>query len=65
MDLYQSFGADYANLSCVSGDRAIFPQEKLAEREGFEPSKHFWRLQTFQVCAFNHSATSPLVAPLT
>ena len=31
----------------------------LAEREGFEPSIHFWRIHTFQACSFNHSDTSP------
>ena len=32
---------------------------KLAEREGFEPSIRF-RIHTFQACAFNRSATSPI-----
>src|SRR5690606_34687892 len=31
----------------------------LAEREGFEPSIRSSRIQTFQVCSFNHSDTSP------
>jgi hypothetical protein len=31
----------------------------LAEREGFEPSIHFWRIHTFQACSFDHSDTSP------
>ena len=31
---------------------------KLAERKGFEPSIRFWRIHTFQACAFDHSATS-------
>jgi hypothetical protein len=31
----------------------------LAERKGFEPLNHFWRLHTFQACAFDHSAISP------
>ncbi len=30
-----------------------------AEREGFEPPIHFWRIHTFQACSFNHSDTSP------
>ena len=30
----------------------------LAERKGFEPSIRFWRIHTFQACAFDHSATS-------
>ena len=30
-----------------------------AERRGFEPLKHFWRLLTFQASQFNHSCTSP------
>ena len=32
---------------------------KAAEREGFEPSIRFWRIHTFQACAFDHSAISP------
>ena len=32
----------------------------LAERMGFEPMNRFWRLHTFQACAFDHSAISPL-----
>ena len=31
----------------------------LAERAGFEPAKHFWRLHAFQACLFNHSSISP------
>ena len=30
----------------------------VAERKGFEPSKRFWRLHTFQACSFDHSDTS-------
>ncbi len=30
----------------------------FAERKGFEPSIHFWRIHTFQACSFNHSDTS-------
>ena len=30
----------------------------VAERKGFEPSIRFWRIHTFQACAFDHSATS-------
>ena len=33
----------------------------LAERKGFEPSIRFWRIHTFQACAFDHSATSLLI----
>jgi hypothetical protein len=32
--------------------------KKIAERKGFEPSIRFWRIHTFQACAFDHSATS-------
>ena len=32
----------------------------MAERMGFEPMKEF-PLHAFQACAFNHSATSPLI----
>ncbi len=32
-----------------------------AEREGFEPSVPFWGTHTFQACAFDHSAISPLL----
>ena len=32
----------------------------FAERRGFEPRKHFWRLHAFQACLFNHSSISPL-----
>ncbi len=31
----------------------------FAESEGFEPSIRFWRIHTFQACAFDHSANSP------
>ena len=31
----------------------------FTEREGFEPSKRFWRLRDFQSRAFDHSAISP------
>ena len=34
----------------------------MAEEEGFEPSIRFWRIHTFQACAFNHSATPPFGA---
>ena len=27
---------------------------------GFEPMKPFWSLHTFQACAFDHSANSPV-----
>ena len=27
---------------------------------GFEPMIHFWRIHTFQACAFDHSAISPV-----
>ena len=38
--------------------------ERLAEREGFEPSIRFWRILTFQASAFDHSATAPhLIMP--
>ena len=33
----------------------------LAERKGFEPSIRFWRIHTFQACAFDHSATSLII----
>jgi hypothetical protein len=33
--------------------------ERLAERVGFEPTIHFWRIHTFQACSFDHSDTSP------
>ena len=32
----------------------------LAVKEGFEPSKRYKRLHTFQACSFSHSDTSPL-----
>ena len=32
----------------------------MAERVGFEPTKSFGPLHTFQACAFDHSATAPL-----
>ena len=42
--------------------------QSSAERMGFEPMKHFWRLHTFQACLFNHSSISPndfpLIAPV-
>ncbi len=36
---------------------------KIAERMGFEPMKPFWSLHTFQACAFDHSAISPISHP--
>ena len=36
-------------------------QKIIAERKGFEPSIRFWRIHTFQACAFDHSATSLLL----
>ncbi len=38
-----------------------FYYELMAVREGFEPSIRC-RIHTFQACAFDHSATSPLRA---
>ena len=32
---------------------------RMAEREGFEPSNPFWGLRDFESRAFNHSAISP------
>ncbi len=34
-------------------------RKRMAEREGFEPSKPFWGLRDFESRAFDHSATSP------
>ena len=34
--------------------------QHFAERMGFEPMKPFWSLHTFQACAIDHSAISPL-----
>ena len=34
-------------------------KNRLAEREGFEPSIRFCRILTFQASAFDHSATAP------
>ncbi|MEN9399650.1 MAG: hypothetical protein RL632_751 [Bacteroidota bacterium] len=34
----------------------------VAERAGFEPAIHFWRIHTFQACSFNHSDTSPRIS---
>ena len=31
----------------------------MADEGGFEPPIRFWRIHTFQACAFNHSATRP------
>ena len=36
------------------------PSLNLAEREGFEPSIRGYRIHTFQACAFDRSATSPV-----
>src|SRR6516165_11730160 len=33
---------------------------KMAEREGFEPSRRYKRLHDFQSCSFNHSDISPI-----
>ena len=48
-------------LGIFAPHRAIllFRNKMLAEGEGFEPSIRFWRIHTFQACAFNHSATPP------
>ena len=34
-------------------------RQKMAEREGFEPSERGHRSTVFKTAAFNHSATSP------
>ena len=34
----------------------------MAERGGFEPPIRYKRIHTFQACAFDHSATSPILA---
>ena len=41
------------------GELRTHSKTELAEREGFEPSVHFWRTHTFQACSFNRSDTSP------
>ena len=33
--------------------------KETAERAGFEPAIHFWRIHAFQACLFNHSSISP------
>jgi hypothetical protein len=47
--------------SCLFAKSRAVPQDlfSFAERVGFEPTNHFWRLHTFQACAFDHSAISP------
>ena len=46
--------------SIPSRDYLIGPsRNKLAEREGFEPSVRLWRTHTFQACSFDRSDTSP------
>ena len=45
--------------SCKTQMPAMPAFSYWAEREGFEPSKDFWPLHTFQACQFNHSCTSP------
>ena len=37
-------------------NKFVFYRE--AERKGFEPLIHFWRIYTFQAYSFNHSDTS-------
>ena len=48
-------GPFFVGASVYKGLREV----KMAVREGFEPSNGF-PLHTFQACAFDHSATSPL-----
>ena len=49
----------YFNLFNVLSVISIRNNQKIiAERKGFEPSIRFWRIHTFQACAFDHSATS-------
>ena len=38
-------------------------RRSVAEREGFEPSIRYKRIHTFQACAFDHSAISPIFVP--
>ena len=35
------------------------PLKVLAESQGFEPWRRFWRLHDFQSCSFGHSDNSP------
>src|SRR5438067_8559637 len=42
---------------------ALLEIQRLAEREGFEPSIRFCRILTFQASAFDHSATAPHPQP--
>ena len=34
-------------------------EKMLAESQGFEPWRRFWRLHDFQSCSFGHSDNSP------
>ena len=49
------FGRALASVSAQARERKL----SVAEGEGFEPSIRFWRIHTFQACAFNRSATCP------
>ncbi len=63
---YDIFLLKFLNYSKKNGHHVVnLPQIKryahrtyFAERKGFEPSIRFWRIHTFQACAFDHSATS-------
>ena len=37
-------------------------EKQLAESQGFEPWRRFWRLHDFQSCSFGHSDNSPCSA---
>ena len=49
----------YMHKKPLQKQRSFGLYAPFAERRGFEPLKHFWRLLTFQASQFNHSCTSP------
>ena len=49
----------------LSVPRWMLREANLAVKEGFEPSKRYKRLHTFQACSFSHSDTSPRCAIVT
>ena len=53
------FEGSNSNLYTFSQLKLLSSNSKLAEREGFEPSKGYKPLLVFKTSAFNRSATSP------
>ena len=52
-------GRNVTPVSRARITKSVSEIRKMADREGFEPSRRSYRLHAFQACAFDHSATCP------